>query len=49
MKAALLLLALLLSACAPARCPPLPEMAPGQTLQEYTIDVVMRYNACRGE
>ncbi|WP_454737578.1 hypothetical protein [Cupriavidus necator] len=43
---------LLLTGCCttpPARqCDPLPEMAAGQTLQDYTLDVVQRYKVCRG-
>ncbi|SOZ99434.1 hypothetical protein CBM2626_A30030 [Cupriavidus taiwanensis] len=43
---------LLLTGCCttpPApQCDPLPEMAVGQTLQEYTLDVVQRYKLCRG-
>lgn len=49
MKPALVLMALLLSACASTRCPPLPAMTHDQTLQEYTLEVVMQYNTCRGE
>jgi uncharacterized lipoprotein YajG len=43
---------LLLTGCCtkpPARqCDPLPEMAAGQALQDYTLDVVQRYKVCRG-
>lgn len=43
---------LLLTGCCatpPARqCGPLPQMGEGQTLQEYTLDVVRLYKLCRG-
>jgi uncharacterized lipoprotein YajG len=49
---ALIAAALLLAGCCTTptarHCDPLPQMADGQTLQEYTLDVVQRYKLCRG-
>lgn len=46
----LILVAVCLAGCSTAPpCPPLPTMAPGQQLQEYTLEVIHLYHECRGD
>jgi hypothetical protein len=47
MKAFIALVVLLAGCTSAPYCPRLPEMAEGQTLQQYTLEVVWRYQQCR--